>query len=236
MMETGGMPPEETAGGALPSATVPASPTLASVASPGAAATAVPAPTAVPVLYYSDQIRSLKVRNADTVGYLEIEGTAVRYPVLQAQDNTYYETHTFSKKTNPSGAIFMDSFNDVDLDDFNVVLYGHNMKDGSMFHDLLQYRKATFAEKHRILTLTGLYQKHTYYIFAAYTCTPATDMRGFGCVSDQTRQAFITAAAGRSVIGSGDKAPTESGHIITLITCREDVERNYFVVQGLRLD
>jgi sortase B len=229
LMETGEAPPEETPAAVLPAPS-------ATAASSGAVLSFASAPTAVPVLYFNSRIRSLKVKNGDTVGYLEIEGTGIGYPVVQARNNDYYETHTFLKKVNASGAVFMDSANDVDLDDFNVVLYGHNMRDGSMFHDLLQYRKATFAEEHRIITLTGLYRQHTYFVFAAYTCTQATDMRGFGCVSDQSRQAFLTAAMGRSIITAGDKVPKASDRIITLITCREDVEKNYFVVQALRLD
>ncbi len=196
-------------------------------------AAALPTPSPVPALYFNDQIRTLKADNGDTVGYLEVGGTAINYPVVQTSDNRYYETHTFLKKKNPSGAIFLDCANSANLSDFNLVIYGHNMRDGSMFHDLVQYRKATFASEHSTITLIGLFGKRIYKVFSAYTCGTSTDMRGFGFVTEKTRDAFITSLRGRSIINPGDAAPTADGQIITLVTCREDVDGNYFVVHGV---
>jgi sortase B len=144
---------------------------------------ATPSPAAAPIMtppkYINEQMHELKIQNSDTAGYLSIEGTVIQYPVVRGKDNSYYEKHTFSKKKNASGAIFMDSKNSMDLNDFNIVLYGHNMKDGSMFHELTQYRKISFTRDHRYIVLTGLYEKKTFYVFSAYTCDQTTDVRGF---------------------------------------------------------
>jgi sortase B len=198
---------------------------------------ATPASTAIPVMtppvYYSEQINKLKAQNSDTAGYLTIEGTVIQYPVVRGKDNSYYETHTFSKKKNASGAIFMDSKNGIDLSDFNIVLYGHNMKDGSMFHELTQYRKVSFTHDHRYIVLTGLYEKKTFYVFSAYTCESTTDVRGFGLNTEEEKQTFLNTLKNRSVISAGSASLTAGSQIITLVTCRENRENDYFVVHGV---
>lgn len=196
--------------------------------------TAIPAVT--PIVYYNGQISKLKGQNSDTVGYLDIPGTAIQYPVVQGKDNSYYVTHTFFKKKNASGAIFMDSANSADLGDFNLVLYGHNMKDGSMFHDLLQYRKSAFAAEHRKIILTGLHEKKTFYVFSAYTCDQNTDVRGFDRKTPEDRQDFVNMLNNRSDISAGSAPLTSPAQIITLVTCRENRQSDYFVVHGVLME
>ncbi len=196
--------------------------------------TALPTtPVMTPVVYYSQEMRSLITKNKDTVGYVEIDGTAIQYPVVRGKDNTYYENHTFLKKKNASGAIFMDSKNAADLSDFNLVLYGHNMKDGSMFHELLQYRKKAFTGKHRNIILKGLYEKKTFYVFSAYTCSQDTDVRGFQYLTLSEKQIFLNVIAKRSVISAGSADLKADSQIITLVTCRENSNKDYFVVHGI---
>lgn len=191
-------------------------------------------PVITPDVYYSQQMRSLKAQNKDTVGYIEIEGTEIQYPVVRGMDNFYYENHTFLKKRNASGAIFMDSKNTADLSDFNLVLYGHNMKDGSMFHELLQYRKTAYTRKHRNIVLTGLHEKKTFYVFSAYSCSRNTDVRGFQHMTKEEKQTFLNVIANRSVISAGTADLTADSQIITLVTCRENSDKDYFVVHGIQ--
>ena len=190
-------------------------------------------PVMTPAVYYSQEMRSLIAKNKDTVGYIEIDGTAIQYPIVRGNDNTYYENHTFMKKKNASGAIFMDSKNAADLSDFNLVIYGHNMKDGSMFHELLRYRKTAFIGKHRNIVLTGLYEKKTFYVFSAYTCSQDTDIRGFQQMTKEEKQIFLSVVAKRSGISAGSANLTADSQIITLVTCRENSDKDYFVVHGI---
>ena len=196
--------------------------------------TPIPKMTAIP--YYSDEILRLKSQNSDTVGYLQIEGTAIQYPVVKGKDNEYYATHTFAKKRNASGSIYMDCKNSADLSDFNTVLYGHNMKDGSMFHDLLQYRKTSFLQEHRKIVLTGLFEKKTYYVFSVYIADQDTDVRGFGKHSAYERQEFLKALLASSGISAGAATPTVDDEYITLVTCRENSDGDYFVVHGILVE
>lgn len=78
----------------------------------------------------------LKEKNSDIRGWLKVNGTSVDYPVVQGEDNSYYLTRNFNKQDNIAGWIFADYRNKADGTDRNMVIYGHNMKDGSMFGSL----------------------------------------------------------------------------------------------------
>lgn len=81
---------------------------------------------------------SLKELNADIVGWIKCEELGLDYPVVQGNDNEYYLNHTFLGEEHISGCIFMDAANLADLTDDNTILYGSNMKDGSMFGSFSQ--------------------------------------------------------------------------------------------------
>ncbi|MCL2662836.1 MAG: class B sortase [Oscillospiraceae bacterium] len=89
----------------------------------------------------------LSLLNPDYIGWIRIDGTTIDYPILQGTDNVKYLTTTFMGERNPSGAIFMDSEND---DGFKglAILHGHNMRDGSMFAGLHNFRDDDFLASH----------------------------------------------------------------------------------------
>jgi len=96
---------------------------------------------------YEQMGRDLLRINPDYVGWLFIEGTRINYPVVQGTDNYMYLDTTFQQQRNASGTIFMDYRNSDDFSGF-VMLHGHNMRDGSMFADLFNYRSAEFLESY----------------------------------------------------------------------------------------
>ena len=83
------------------------------------------------------QVEKLRQENSDIVGWVEIEGTNINYPVLQGDDNSYYMTHNYKKEENTYGSIFLDKDYDWSKPSSNLLIYGHNLQNGSMFHDLL---------------------------------------------------------------------------------------------------
>ena len=85
----------------------------------------------------------LRKINEDLVAWIQIPGIGVDYPVVQGEDNEYYLYHTFQKENNKAGSIFLDYRNHDDFTDRRVILYGHNMKDGSMFSNLKQYQEVS---------------------------------------------------------------------------------------------
>lgn len=86
---------------------------------------------------------SLAGINEDIVAWIEFPACSINYPVVQAEDNEYYLTHTFEKKDNKSGGIFLDMENKNDFSDHNSIIYGHNMKNGSMFGRLKKLYQET---------------------------------------------------------------------------------------------
>lgn len=94
----------------------------------------------------------LRAINKDIVAWIQIPGIGVDYPVVQGKDNEHYLHYTFDGKANKAGSIFLDYRNRKDFTDSKVILYGHNMKDGSMFSNLKKYQDAGFRkEQGRVL-------------------------------------------------------------------------------------
>ena len=89
----------------------------------------------------------LKAVNPDVVAWIVIPGLDISYPVVQGEDNAYYLHHLFTRETNSSGSIFVDCHNRPDFMDQNTIIYGHNMKNGSMFGTLDTYQDAAFWEE-----------------------------------------------------------------------------------------
>ena len=86
--------------------------------------------------------------NSDCIGWIRIDGTDIDYPVVQAADNTFYLHHNFNQESAICGAIFMDYRNDIDMTREHLILYGHQMKDGSMFKQLNGYKDKDFYKEH----------------------------------------------------------------------------------------
>lgn len=94
----------------------------------------------------------LRAMNGDIVAWIQIPGIGVDYPVVQGKDNDHYLHYTFDGKANKAGSIFLDYRNRADFTDSKVILYGHNMKDGSMFSNLKKFQDAGFRkEQGRVL-------------------------------------------------------------------------------------
>lgn len=94
----------------------------------------------------------LRAINKDIVAWIQIPGIGVDYPVVQGKDNEHYLHYTFDGKENKAGSIFLDYRNRADFTDSKMILYGHNMKDGSMFSNLKKYQNTAFRkEEGRVL-------------------------------------------------------------------------------------
>lgn len=113
-------------------------------------------------------IGNLKQSNPETYGNISVEGTKIFYPVVQAADNSFYLTHGFDGSPLKAGAIYVDFRNSRKVEDNrNLVIYGHNMQNGGMFHSLEKYLDEEFFKSTNIevATLDGIY---TFEVFAVY--------------------------------------------------------------------
>lgn len=105
-------------------------------------------------------------RNPDIVGWLQIDGTRIEYPVMQnLQDAGYYLNHDFDKKENTSGLPFLDAHSDANGASISLI-HGHHMKSGWMFKDLMKYKQESFYREHSTFQFSTLYEKEEYEIIA----------------------------------------------------------------------
>ncbi len=86
---------------------------------------------------YTVDFNKLKEQNNETIAWLKVNNTNVEYPVVKGTNNSFYLNHSFDKSNNSAGWIFADYRNKFDNTDKNIVIYGHNMRDGSMFGSML---------------------------------------------------------------------------------------------------
>lgn len=109
-------------------------------------------------------------KNEDMVGWIKLDNTFVDYPVVYSGDNEYYLTNNFDRQESKEGAIFLDFR--CDIEDFsktrNVILYGHRMKDDSMFKTLTNYRKERFFKENPTFRFDTIYEKNEWEIFSVY--------------------------------------------------------------------
>ncbi|MDD3213974.1 MAG: class B sortase [Eubacteriales bacterium] len=166
-------------------------------------------------------------QNSDAVGWITIEGI-VDLPVVY-RDNTYYLTHDFTGKRNTCGAIFLDVNHPLHSDSQNLLIYGHNMKDGSMFGRLIKYySNVNFLRTNYTLQFETRFDTYTYLIFAVVRVKMDVYSKNFLNFAGHT--AFTSADAFNRYIDEVyqqslytrflDVAPTDT--LITLVTCLDD--------------
>lgn len=114
------------------------------------------------------QVEALKAENNEIIGWIEIEGTNINYPVLQGKDNEYYMTHTYQKEHSKNGSIFLDKNYDWNLPSSNLLIYGHNNRNGTMFEDLIKYKEEEFYKEHPIIRFTTASEDCEYEIIAVF--------------------------------------------------------------------
>ena len=125
------------------------------------------------------EFSALYALNSDLVGWLKIPGTEIDYPVMHTPDDPeYYLYRNFDKKSNKAGCLFAHYEGDVFAPSDNITIYGHHMKDGSMFGQLNRYTKKTFREEHPYIYFDTLEALHTYEVMAVFLTT-ATKEEGF---------------------------------------------------------
>lgn len=161
---------------------------------------------------------ALRKVNKDVLGWIHIPGSKIDYPLLQGEDNEYYLKRTWKGHRNPVGSIFLESKNSPDFTDWNTIIYGHNMGDGSMFAPLTRFKRQDYWEKHPyiyIVTDAGVLR---YEVFSSYTAKIDSKTYGLSFNQTETREEFLAMALENSQIDTGI-VPEVTDQIITLSTC-----------------
>ena len=187
--------------------------------------------------------RNLYLENADMVGWILIEGTNIDYPVMQTPaDPNYYLHHDFEKNYTDYGCPFAQVNCDVQAPSDNLILYGHNMKDGSMFADLAKYRSKDFWQVHKTVWFATELGSCAYEIFAVIHTTvqaDAADAFPFYLFVDASSPEefadYVSACKARALYDTGIFA--EYGdRLLTLSTCDNTTDDGRLLIIAKQTD
>ena len=180
------------------------------------------APTTAPILPSPSQIQQVANHYESVIGWLEIPGV-LRYPVVQAADNTFFLTHDFQGRSSACGSIFMDFQNDCTPLNQNTVLYGHNMGRASklMFSQLTRYKSLSFWRSHPTLTFDTASQSYGTWTIFAVCHLPANQASSFFAkefVSRAIFTSFVRETQQKALYDTDIQVP-ENSRLLTLVTC-----------------
>lgn len=175
---------------------------------------------------------ALLAENPDVVGWIYGEDTVINYPVVQGSDNSYYLKHLIDGTYNKDGSIFVDANNRRAFSDGNTIIYGHNMKDGMMFADLLNYADQSYYESHPVLWLLTPEENYQILLFAGYTTDGSSDTYTIFSAPGQETQAYADQMIARSDFKS-DVAPGPEDKLVVLSTCAYSQNNARYAVHGV---
>lgn len=173
-------------------------------------------------------LSKLKELNDDTVAWIEIPGTGISYPVMHTTDNSYYLNHTFSDAVNSSGSIFEETQNSSDFSDVHTLVYGHNMKNGSMFAKLKNYASASYLVSHPTIYLDLSDGTHAYQIFSVYEAAVDDAAYTIGFAHDDIYAEWLAGIKASSAYDTGVEV-TVDDNVLTLSTCTSGGQKRYVV-------
>ena len=167
---------------------------------------------------YDINFKELKLKNKDMIAYLNVAGTNISYPVVKCDNNDFYLTHNFRKKQSRFGWIFADFRNNFDGLDKNIVIYGHNMKNGTMFSGLIQLLNKDWKQENneKCITLVTEKEQNTYTIFSIYEIKSDEGLKTK--FSKNSFIEYINTLKSKSKYDFGIKL-NEKDEILTLSTC-----------------
>ncbi|MFI3238737.1 MAG: class B sortase [Lachnospiraceae bacterium] len=176
--------------------------------------------------------------NSDIVGWIKIENTNINYPVMQTvDDEEFYLNRDFTKEYSLSGTPFLSADSTLEDSCGQLIIYGHNMKNDTMFSDLLLYKSQDFWEENKIIDLDTLYMEQSYEIFAVFSVDVQVDNGHFPFYhytdfdSVEEFECFIEEILSLAFY-STDSTPSYDDSLLTLITCDGYIGSGRFVVMA----
>ena len=183
------------------------------------------------------QLEELKKENNDIVAWLEIPNTKINYPVLQTSDNEYYMKHNYKKEKSGDGSIFLDKDYNWDTPSSNLLIYGHNNKNGNMFQDLLKYEDENYYKEHPTIQFTTVNEDCTYDIIAVfksrvYYKSEQNVFRYYYFINAENEEEYnnyVEESKKASLYDTG-KTVEYGDQLLTLSTCEYSQEDGRFVI------
>ena len=159
----------------------------------------------------------LKSINSDYKMWIQIENTNINYPVVQGSDNDYYLKHNFRKESNISGTVFVESANDID-NDKNIILYGHNMRNGTMFNNITNYKEESFFNEDNKISIIMNNTLCEYEVFSVYVKNVSEVNLAIGFANEDEFINYAYNEADESLYKKDVDFSAED-NLITLVTC-----------------
>ena len=170
-----------------------------------------------------DRFKRLWDINADIVGWLKVPGTKIDYPVLQGKNNDYYLRRNINKEWELRGSIFMDYRGHGNAEDLNTVIYGHNMKDGSMFGNLSKYKNKDFFVENQYVEYDYPGATTKWQIFSICIYKSEDDFFKMTFSDQKEYEIFLADCKKRSIYDT-DILVEENDQILTLMTCTYETD------------
>ncbi|MCR5655179.1 MAG: class B sortase [Lachnospiraceae bacterium] len=189
-----------------------------------------------------DEYKSLYNQNQNLIGWLKIADTHIDYPVMQSADNEYYLNHNSNLEDDRNGALFLDSSCNIQADNVNYIIYGHNMRSGKMFGDLDNYESQSFYEKHKTIYFDTIYEEGVYevmYVFRSHVYQKdEVAFKYYQFIDVNSEEEFLSNMQEMSNMALYNTGVTaEYGdHLLTLSTCDYVEDDGRFVVVAKRVD
>ena len=164
------------------------------------------------------ELDKLREKYPDVRAWLYSKGTIINYPVAQGKGNDWYLHHMLDGKWNGAGTLFIDENNDRPFEDFLTIIYGHHMRDGSMFGSLVKYRDEEYYQKHKKLRLYTPEQKYDLIVIGVCTIPATSEMYKYDFDDDASREEYIGWIEQTSETACDEHAGADD-RIVMLSTC-----------------
>lgn len=179
----------------------------------------------------------LEEKNKNFKAWIKINGTNINYPVMQTKnDEEYYLFKNFENKYSPSGTPFLKANSNLDTNS-QIIIFGHNMSDKTMFSDLIKYKNIEFYNKNKIIELYTSKQKLTYEIFSIFKINLSNKNEHFQFynvnefINERVYKDFVNEAIRISLYNT-NKNPVFGEQILTLVTCDETSDSHRLIIMA----
>ncbi|MDD6667328.1 MAG: class B sortase [Lachnospiraceae bacterium] len=182
--------------------------------------------------------KALKAQYPDVIGWLNVPGTEIDYPILMSskdKDTDYYLRRTIDEKESLPGCIYVEKEQNRDFSDFNTIIYGHNMRNGTMFGTLKRFRDEQFFEEHPEFTVETEDRLMTYKIYVSVRMDDRHLLKSYDQSTESGKEQYLKdiGSGSDSYFHHSDLKPTENDHLITLSTCIGQDPSHRFLLVGV---
>lgn len=190
-----------------------------------------------------DKIKELQAINPDIKGWITIDNTIINYPILQTENNDFYLTHDYKKEENKYGSIYLKNSCNLNDNNSNLILYGHNMMDEEMFNSLLKYQDKAFYDEHKTVNITTENEERKYEIVTAFKSrvfykNEKNVFRYYNCLNFKDENEYNNYINNAKKIQLYDTGVTANfgEQLLTMITCEYSQENGRMVVIAKRIN